>query len=81
MNKLFASSADPNDVSLTVKGFFALIIPLVTILLNHAGHSIDNSQVQGIEDAITNVVVLVSSALSAIMILVGMVRKIYFSLK
>lgn len=81
MKKFFASSVDPNQVSLTIKGVFTLIVPLATILVNRAGHNLDNAQVVAVEDAITNVVVVGSSLISAFMVLFGLFRKVMASLK
>lgn len=81
MNKFFASSVDPEQVSLTIKGVFTLLVPLVTILVNRAGHNLDNTQVVAMEDAVTNVIVIGSSLISAFMILFGLFRKVMVSLK
>lgn len=77
--KLFASSADSKQVSLTIKGVLTLIVPLAGMILNHFGHSLDDSTTEQLTEVLTNVIVAGSTLVSTVMILWGMLRKLYYS--
>lgn len=77
MNKLLASSSDPKQLSLTVRGVLVAVVPLVAVVIRAAGGELDDSQVQVIIDGVSEAVFLFGSAVSAVMMLVGLVRKVY----
>ena len=68
----FVSSADPENLSLTLKGLLTMLIPLIII----AGKYFHFSLTEG---DISNFIVVVVAAVSAIMTLFGLLRKIYFA--
>jgi hypothetical protein len=70
-NALITSSIDPNKVSLTVKGFIVMILPIVLAVTG-----ITSEQANPIIDLIVQVVFLGSTILSSIMMLYGLIRKI-----
>lgn len=76
MNKLLASSTDPKQLSLTVKGFLILLIPIATLVIKLAGGEVSNETLQTIIDNIADIVFFSSSILSLIAMIVGAVRKI-----
>ena len=72
MYKYLGSSVNPNNLSLTVKGAIISLIPLIVIILTN--YNIDITSEELIE-----VVNAIFSALGAIMLAWGAVRKIYFT--
>lgn len=70
-NKFITSSIDPNKVSLTVKGFLVMILPLVL-----AFTGITSEQANPIIDLIVQIVFLGSTFVSSLMMLYGILRKI-----
>ena len=70
-NKFITSSIDPNKVSLTVKGFLVMILPLVL-----AFTGITSEQANPIIDLIVQVVFLGSTFVSSLMMLYGLIRKV-----
>ena len=77
MNKLLASSSDPKQLSLTVRGVLVAIVPLVAVVIRAAGGELDDSQVQLIIDNVSNAVFLFGSAVSLVMMVAGLIRKVY----
>jgi hypothetical protein len=77
MNKLLASSSDPKQLSLTVRGVLVAVVPLVAVVIRAAGGELDDSQVQAIIDGVSEAVFLLGSAVSAVMMVAGLVRKAY----
>lgn len=81
MNKLLASSIDPKQLSLTIKGALTLILPLAALLIKAAGGEVDNKNLEQIVEVISDIAFFVGSILSLGAILVGAVRKIVNSLQ
>lgn len=81
MNKLLASSSDPKQLSLTIKGALVLLVPLVALIVKAAGGQVDNADLQGIVDVIADIVFFAGSIVSLGATLVGAVRKIVNSFK
>lgn len=77
MNKLLASSSDPKQLSLTVRGVLVAVVPLVAVVIRVAGGELDDSQVQVIIDSVSNAVFMFGSAVSLIMMVAGLIRKVY----
>jgi hypothetical protein len=80
MNKLLASSVDPEQVSLTIKGVIVVVVPIIGLVLKTLGHQLDDNTLQLFTDALGNAVVLFGSAVSAAMMVVGLFRKLFVSL-
>jgi hypothetical protein len=70
-NSLITSSIDPNKVSLTVKGFLVMVLPIVLAVTG-----ISSEQANPIIDLIVQVVFLGSTLLSSVMMLYGLLRKL-----
>ncbi len=77
MNKLLASSADQNKLALTLKG----LIPLVLILVAMAGIDLEAAELNEVVESIINVVAQVGVAITSVMALIGLVRKIWIKLQ
>ena len=77
MNKLLASSSDPKQLSLTVRGVLVAVVPLVAVVIRLAGGEIGDGDVQAIIDNVSNAVFLFGSAISVIMMVAGLIRKVY----
>lgn len=70
--RITRSSVDPTTLSLTVKGLLASIIPIVAILLN-----INVTQVQGVGDAIVQLVFDAATLYATVATFLGLIRKLY----
>lgn len=79
---LITSSADPEKVGLTVKGLLVGIVPALSVLLpilcSVVMFCVDLSLINPAIDAITKIVVAVTTLVSAVMVLWGLVRKARF---
>jgi hypothetical protein len=71
---LFSSSADPNKIALTVKGFLLGIIPLVIM-----GLRVFN--ITPLPQDLESVAIDVSGLVAIVLTGVGLVRKIYLTFK
>lgn len=74
--KIFSSSVDPQKLALTVKGLILGIIPVVLFVSGTAQINLGQQDLTSFADATFNAIIAVSSALSAIMVVVGIIRKI-----
>jgi len=74
MNKLLRSSANPEKLSLTIKGVLLALIPVAVFLLAKLGF--DLTEVELLELANAFVVVV-----SAVLVFIGLMRKIIIKLK
>jgi hypothetical protein len=78
---ILVSSADPNEVSLTVKGALVAIIPGVMALAGLAHVNLgDGSVLTGLFDAVAQFVQSLLTVVATVMTVVGAVRKVYFLL-
>lgn len=71
---LLGSSADPEAVSLTIKGIGLAIIPVLVLVFKGLGLDIT-------ENELIEILNIIVTAVSSCMILIGLVRKLYFKLK
>lgn len=69
---LLTSSADPNAVGLTVRGFLVLIAPIAAHLLG-----LDADTANGLVDTIVQLVVAAMTLVGVLMSLFGLARKVY----
>jgi hypothetical protein len=76
MNKLLASSADPKQLSLTIKGALVLMIPLASILIKAFGGTVENQDLEQIVDAIADIAFFAGSIISLLTMFAGVIRKI-----
>lgn len=72
MNKLLASSINPEQLSLTIKGILIGLFPLILFFFP----DIAQAELQAVVDGILSVIIVATAALSAIVTLIGAVRKI-----
>lgn len=70
-NKFITSSVDANKVSLAVKGFLFMLLPIAVTYFG-----IDGATGIAFIDALNQVLVVGSSLVSAVMILLGLARKL-----
>ena len=81
-NWLVKSSANPNEVALTVKGAIIGVIPVILIFLKVAGvDTIGGQNIQDFADLIGGVIVAFLSGISTIITLIGFIRKVYLTAK
>lgn len=72
IDKVVISSEDPNKISLFIKGFLIMGAPIAMILLG-----IDETDFNMIVDAFTTLVFNVLTLVSSVMMLWGLIRKVY----
>lgn len=75
---LIASSANPEKVALTVKGVLVGVLPVILILAPIFGIPVDN--LSGVVEATVVAVQAFLTALSSVMVLYGLLRKIYLKI-
>lgn len=73
INWLVTSSADPNKLSLTVRGALLAIAPIAIYFLGFS-----DADFNGLVDAIVEAITLLSALVAAIQVIFGLLRKINF---
>lgn len=73
---LVISSVDPTKVSLTVKGFLTTAVSVIVMVSPLFHLHIGSEQLTSIVDGIVDTIVVVLTALSSIVTLFGLIRKI-----
>ena len=81
INPIIASSADPKEISLVLKGAIVAVAPLVALVIKAAGGEISNDDLQNIVSNAADIVTAVGGIASLAMMSYGVVRKVYFSFK
>ena len=77
LQQVLQSSKDPAKLSLTVTGLLTTVIPVMGLVINASGHSVDNATLQSIVTAIGSAIVAIGAAVSAVMTIWGLVRKFF----
>lgn len=80
INPIIASSSDPKQISLVIKGAIVAVAPLMALVVKAAGGEISNDELQNIVNMASDIVVAAGSIVSLGMMLFGALRKIYFSI-
>ena len=73
MNKLFASSVNPEKLSLTLKG----AVPLVVILLALSGFNSSELALNQVVDSGVNIIGMIAALITGVIALIGAVRKFW----
>lgn len=73
-SKLVGSSANPDNISLTIKGVGVALIPVIIFIAGGLGFNFVEADLTGLVNA-------VATLASAVMLVYGIGRKIYFGLK
>lgn len=81
LDKALASSVNPEELSLTVKGLLVAAVPVAMIVVRAAGHNIDQSQLQAVVEASVNVVAALGALASSVMVAIGVIRKLVRAFK
>ena len=76
MNKLFASSVNPEKLSLTIKGLLTGLIPLFILFAQFKGVSLVEIEIESMIDSIGAIIMAISGIISAMITFAGLVRKI-----
>lgn len=79
MNKLLASSVDPKQLSLAVKGALVALVPVIAVVIKAAGGEISNDDLQIVAQSIADIIAIVGTVASAVMLIAGVLRKVYNS--
>ena len=74
--KLFTSSVNSEKLGLSVRGILIGIIPFLLLVASWAGVELAQGELSEIVEAISAVVISAGGALSAVVTLAGLVRKI-----
>ena len=81
LKKFLVSSANPDAVSMTVKGMLLAFVPFVLLALNALGIDVGEGDLKAVIDAIGAVAVALLGSISSVMVLYGLVRKIIVARK
>ncbi len=81
MNKLLASSVDPKDLSLTIKGLLLSSVPIVMLLLQAAGKQIQQDEISLFVQVVSDIIAGLGALASAVMVAFGMARKLYVAFR
>ena len=73
--KFLTSSVNPEQLGLTIKGLLVAIIPTVLLVAGLTHLNLGQEDLTNLADAIVSATVAISTAVSAIMVVVGLVRK------
>ena len=71
MSKWFMSSSNPNDLSLTIKGLLVALIPLSVTVVKYYGFDVT-------QDELLEILNQGFAAVAAVMIVVGLIRKVAY---
>ncbi len=78
---LVLSSADPAQVSLTVRGFLIGLIPFLMMLAGFAQINVGSEQLTAIVDATANIVQTVLALVAGVMTAYGLLRKLWITIR
>lgn len=74
--KIFTSSADPEKLSLTVKGFLVGLIPVALLIAQTQHWNLGQDDLNAFVDSLSGTIILIGGAVSGVMAFIGIVRKI-----
>ena len=77
LNTLLASSRDGAKLSLTVKGLFIQLVPVIMLVLQAKGISVIESDITAIIEAATQLIALAVTFVGMVMSTWGLVRKLF----
>ncbi len=80
-NWLVMSSANPNEMALTVKGFLGTLASILLLVSPIVHLHINDAQTTAITDMIIQIVLALCAVISALSGIMGFVRKIYLTAK
>jgi hypothetical protein len=81
ISQFVASSSDPEQLSLTVRGALIAIVPIIGLIINAVGGSIDQKQLNELVDLVSQIVIAVGGLLSLLTMAYGAIRRVYNSIK
>lgn len=81
MNKFLSSSANPKELSLTVIGLITYVVPIVALIVNTTGGQFSNEDVRIVIETTTNLVATIGTVASSVMVVYGLLRKVFLSIK
>lgn len=79
--KLLGSSIDPYKLSMTIKGLIIGAIPVLVLLGRLTGVDLDPGTLNDLADSAENTILIIGTAVSSVVTLVGVIRKIAVALK
>jgi hypothetical protein len=78
---MLGSSIDPDKLALTIKGIIVGLIPIIILVAGLFGLSLDMTELNTLADAIQTAILAVSGAISACMVVWGLLRKLQQKIK
>ena len=77
----WTSSANYQELSLTVKGFLFSIVPLLILVAKLKGLDIGESDISGIIESIGNLIMQAGFIITGLMALLGLLRKVKIKIR
>jgi len=74
--KVFASSVDPEKISLTIKGVIIAAVPVVIAIAGLTRLNLGQADISALADGLIGAIDLMAKTAAALMIVFGLVRKI-----
>jgi len=74
---IFSSSVNPDQLSLTVKGFILAVLPTVITVAGLAHLNLGQQEITGLANGLISVVSILAQLASAVMIVYGVARKMF----
>ena len=81
MHKMLGSSANPENIALTVKGILIGIIPVIIIVAKGFNVDINNDELTSTVEFIVSIIVQTGALISLVMTAFGAIRKIVYKFK
>lgn len=81
LKKFLVSSANPEQVSMTIKGMLLAFIPFVLLAVNALGIGVGEGDLKEVVEAVGAFVVAIMGSISSVMVLYGLVRKIIVKIR
>jgi hypothetical protein len=78
---IVVSSADPQEISLSIKGVLVGLVPYVIAISGLAHLNVGQDQMTGLIDGVANVIQYALALVSGVMMVWGMARKIWLTIK
>jgi hypothetical protein len=76
MNKLFASSSDPKQVSLTIRAQLIALVPIIAMIVKYFGGEISNHDLELLASTIADIVAFLGVLAYSITTCIGIVRRV-----
>jgi len=79
MNKLLGSSANPQEIALTVKGLLLSAVPIILVIAQAKGLNITDATLNPYIDLVYNTIVYAGLLWGCLLTIAGLLRKAWFA--